>query len=87
MSFFTVSNQDPKSMTPAELAREADELKLEMVKIETQIAEKAAWRVVDDRNDIEAAGWLAKSRHFRRMLLVRYMVIRPLVRANNRNTK
>lgn len=87
MSFYTVSSTDPKTMTPAAIAKEVDDIKSELVKIETQIAEKKAWAVADRREDAELAGWLAKSRHFRKMLLCRYMLIRPLYRMNNRAAK
>lgn len=83
MSFFTVSDTDPKTLSPAMLRKEVDEIKLELVKIETQIAEKRAWAVADGRGDQDLAAWLAKSRHFRKMLLCRYMLLRPLYRMHN----
>ena len=76
MSFYTVSTVPPDRLSDEEIRKEIDVLKAELATIENSLAAKKAWAVVDGKNDTtEYMEWVARSRDFRKKLLIRYPAV------------
>jgi hypothetical protein len=87
MSFYTVSTVPPESLSKAELGREIDEIKAELVTIENSLATKKAWAAADGKSESpDYIVWVARSRDFRKKLVVRYMALRPFWRRYNQES-
>jgi hypothetical protein len=84
MSFYTVSTIPPESLSKAELGFEIDQIKAELATIENSLATKKAWAAADGKADSqEYIVWVARSRDFRKKLMIRYMALRPFWRRYN----
>jgi hypothetical protein len=87
MAFYTVSSEDPNTLTHDQLREEVDSLKRELASIESTIAEKKAWSRVPGASAPDFETWMAKSLNFRSRLVKRYMQLKPILTAVNRSQR
>ena len=83
MTFYTVSQKPVETLSEEEVRRETDEIRRELVAIEGRLSEKAAW-VKKDGAPNDYFEWLAKTRRFHTLLLVRFTQLKPVLREFNR---
>jgi hypothetical protein len=86
MAFYTVSDIPINTLSIPEIRTEIDDLKREIVAIESSLAVKKAWANAEGPKE-DYKVWVAKSRNYRRLLLNRYMLLRAVLKEYNRSQK
>ncbi len=70
-------------MTAEEIFKESNDLKREILAVEMRMGEKKAWANVEGKSE-EYLKWVVRTKTFYRRLMVRYAVIKVVLRENNR---
>ena len=86
-SFYKVVDTQVASMTEEAIRKEVNDLKREIVTIETRMGEKAAWAKAEGSTP-EYLLWRARTKTFYGLLMKRYIIVRSeLQRLNRRKVK
>ncbi len=82
-AFYKVRDTPVDTMSEEDLRKENDDLKREIVTIETRMGEKAAWAKLEGSTP-EYLQWRARTKSFYGMLMKRYTVVRSALKQINR---
>lgn len=82
-SFYKVVDTPVNTMTEDLIRKEINDLKREIVTIETRMGEKAAWAKAEGGTP-EYLTWRARTKTFYGMLMKRYIVVRCELKELNR---
>ncbi len=81
MGDYNVSQKPINQMSSDEIQLEAQELRIHISVIESELSKRRAWERAEQKEDLR---WLARTRSYRAMLVSRYSRIRPKEKEINR---